>query len=411
MMSTKNLMSDCVIIGGGAAGLLAAATASERGRSVIILEPMERPGRKLRITGKGRCNVTNACEDRQFFSSVCTNPKFLRSAYYAFPPNAVMEYFESLGVPLKTERGGRVFPISDRAEDIVDALVRNCRRLNVKIIRDRAQSITFSSGMISGVQGNNSFYPCHSVLIATGGLSYPATGSTGDGFDIANSLGHRIVPLRPSLVPFETDDFCPMAQGLSLRNVTLSLYDGNKKVYSDLGEILFTHFGISGPLALTASTYIKTSPDKYKMELDLKPALSEEKLDERILRDFSENSNRDFRNSLDQLLPQKLIPIIINLSGINEHTKVNSVTRAQRLNLVHILKHFQIHATAFRPWSEAIITSGGVDVNEINPRSMESKIIPGLFFAGEVIDCDAVTGGFNLQIAWSTAHLAGEKMG
>lgn len=396
-------MIDLIVIGGGAAGMMTALMARRRGLAVTVIEPNDRMGKKIRITGKGRCNVTNDCEPTEFLRQVKTNPKFLKSALYGFTPANAIQFFEELGVPMKTERGNRVFPVSDSAHDVANALEREARRVGVRFVKDRAIRILTEDGVVSGVETKKGTYSCNNIALCTGGLSYPGTGSTGDGYDMATTLGHNIITPRASLIPMEAEDFCSEMQGLSLRNVTLSLYRGDKLLFNELGEMLFTHFGVSGPLVLSASACLGGNLDDVRILIDLKPGLTSEKLDERILRDFSENKNRDFRNSLDALLPQKMIPVIVWKSGIEGDTKVNSITREQRLHLVHLIKHFPIKIYGLRPVTEAIITAGGVDVKEVNPRTMESKLVPGLYFAGEILDMDACTGGFNLQIAWSTA--------
>ena len=398
------------VAGGGAAGLMTAVTAASRGLSVTVLEPNGRTGKKLRITGKGRCNVTNDCEPQEFLKSVRTNPKFLKSVLYAFPPSAAKEFFEGLGVPLKTERGERVFPVSDNANDVADALERAARQTGVRILKERLTDIRTEDGRVAGIVTDRGEHPCRALVLCTGGVSYPGTGSTGDGYALAERLGHSIVPLRASLVALEAEEDCALMQGLSLRNVELSLYRGDKLLYRELGEMLFTHFGVSGPLVLSASTYLSGDIQDFRIELDLKPGLSPEKLDERLLRDFSDNKNRDFIHSLDALLPQKLIPVVIARSGIGERVKVNAVTREQRLKLRDLIKRFPIRLYALRPVEEAIVTSGGVDVREVQPRTMESRLVSGLYFAGEILDVDARTGGFNLQIAWSTGVAAGRSI-
>lgn len=409
-------MSNTVIIGGGAAGLMAAITAAkdQSGGSVTVIEKNERPARKVMITGKGRCNVTNNCELDTLIASTPRNGKFLYSAFSGFSSADTMRFFEECGVPLKTERGNRVFPVSDKAVDIVDALVRTARKNKVKIISGTAEKILCTNGSVSGValKGGETVY-ADSVILATGGLSYPVTGSTGDGYRLAEELGHSITCLSPSLVPLECHEgFCSRLSGLSLKNVTLSVFEEGKKkpVFSEMGEMLFTHFGISGPLVLSASAHIKYLDKKqYYALIDLKPALSSEQLDKRLLRDFSEELNRDFSNSLDKLLPKSLIPVIISLSGIAPAAKVNQISREQRQSLIAVIKGLRLGITAFRPIEEAIITRGGISVKEIDPSTMASKLVCGLYFAGEIIDVDAYTGGFNLQIAFSTGALAGES--
>ena len=411
-MSEKNF--DCIVIGGGAAGMMAAGTAAGLGRKVLLLERNDRLGKKLSITGKGRCNVTNACTDEEFFANIPVNPRFLYSAYSRFNCYDCMDFFEKLGVPLKTERGNRVFPISDRAEDITAALENFCRDGGVKIIRKRVTKILAEDGVITGVQCGETVFNASSVLIATGGKSYPGTGSDGDGYRFAEALGHTIVPLKPSLVPLEAEEnFCQEMMGLSLKNVGVSVIDtkAGKIIFRDQGEMLFTHFGVSGPMILSASSHIREMEQgRYKIEIDMKPALDSAALDKRILRDFSEIPNRLFANSLSKLLPAKMIPVIVRLSGISPEKQVNAVTKQERAALVELLKHLTVTVKKFRPISEAIITSGGVKVSEISPKTMGSKLVQGLFFAGEVIDADAYTGGFNLQIAFSTAVSAGSNM-
>lgn len=405
-------MTDTIIIGGGAAGCLAAITAARFGKSVLMFEPNEKVGRKLRITGKGRCNVTNNCSQEELMQNIPVNPRFLYSAFSNFGTEDTMSFFEELGVPLKTERGNRVFPVSDNAEDIVNALDRELKKLGVKIIRKKVTQIICEDGVCTGVSAGGEKYFSQSVLIACGGKSYPNTGSTGDGYRLAKELGHTVTELKPSLVPLVSPDkYCAEMMGLSLRNVTLRLYDRGKCIYTELGEMLFTHFGVSGPLVLSASSHMREmAPDRYKLMIDLKPGLSPEQLDARIQRDFAENINRDFVNAVRKLLPAKLIPTAVKLSGIAPDTKVNSITREQRLKFGELIKAFPVRVSGFRPIDEAIITSGGISVKEINPKTMESKLVQGLFFAGEVIDVDAYTGGFNLQIAFATAYTAGLYM-
>ncbi len=406
---------NCIIIGGGAAGMLAAVTAAKRGRRVLILEKGGSCGRKLAITGKGRCNVTNNCSREDFFENIPTNPRFLYSAYSRFDCCDCMEFFESRGVPLKTERGNRVFPESDKAGDIVYALEKACKDAGVTVrYKKRADKILTDNGSVSGVQCGNEVFYADSVLIATGGKSYPGTGSEGDGYSLAEELGHRIVPIKPSLVPLTAEeDYCAEMMGLSLKNVGLTLTDtkSGKIIFKEQGEMLFTHFGVSGPMVLSASSRIRSMErERYKLHIDMKPALDEAALDKRLLRDFSEIPNRLFGNSLSKLLPAKMIPVIVRLSGINGEKQVNAVTKEERTALVKLLKSFPVTVKGFRPISEAIITSGGVDVKEVSPKTMESKLVKGLFFAGEVLDVDGYTGGFNLQIAFCTGFAAGENI-
>ena len=401
-------MTDVIIIGGGAAGCLAAVQAARWGKSVIVFEKNEKLGRKLRITGKGRCNVTNNSSTEEHMKNIPVNPRFLYSAFSNFDADDTMNFFEELGVPLKTERGNRVFPVSDNANDIADALAYEMKNLGVQTIHTRVTALTTENGAVTGVKAGGKLYPSASVIIACGGRSYPNTGSTGDGYTLAESVGHTVTELKPSLVPLTSPDkYCTEMMGLSLRNVNLKLMDGEKAIYSEQGEMLFTHFGVSGPLVLSASSHIRDmKPNRYKLLIDLKPALTPEQLDARIQRDFAENLNRDFSNGIRKLLPAKLIPVAVRLSGIPAEQKVNSITKEQRHKFGELLKAFPVRISGFRPIDEAIITSGGVSVKEINPKTMESKLVSGLFFAGEVIDVDAYTGGFNLQIAFSTAYTA-----
>ncbi len=411
-------MKKIVIIGGGPAGLKAAISAASRYKGkaeITLIEKNERCGRKLMITGKGRCNVTNNCDLDTLIANVPQNGRFLYSAFSSFLPQDTMAYFESAGVPLKTERGNRVFPLSDKAVDIVDALVKGLKPLGIKQLHATAKSIKTDGEKVIGVELEmGQVVDADSVVLATGGMSYPVTGSTGDGYRMAEELGHTVTELRPSLVPLNCHEgFCSRLAGLSLKNVTLSVFEGEKKkpIFKEMGEMLFTHFGISGPLVLSASAYLrKMGKAEYKAVIDLKPALTVEQLDKRILRDFENEKNKDFANSLDALLPKSIIPVIIEKSGINPREKVNQVSREQRMDLCRAIKEFTLNITGFRPIEEAIITSGGISVKEINPSTMESKLIKGLFFAGEIIDVDAFTGGFNLQIAFSTAFLAGENV-
>ena len=402
---------DALIVGAGAAGLLCAGAAAGRGLSVLLVDKNDRPGRKLRITGKGRCNVTNNCDNDAFLRAVRRNPRFLYSAINGFSTADTMALFEELGVPLKTERGNRVFPVSDRAGDIVDALCRYVKRSGAAFHKKEAEGLLLDEGRVKGVickDGTPLF--ARRVVIATGGLSYPGTGSTGDGYRFARELGHTVKECRPSLVPMETGEgWTRELQGLSLRNVSAAIYDGKKKLYEEFGEMLFTHYGVSGPLMLTASSYVgeKLISHPLKLMIDLKPALSQEQLDHRILRDFEENKNRQFKNSLGKLFPAKLIPVMVDLSGINPEKKVHEISREERRAFVELVKALPMTLTGLRGFNEAIITKGGVHTKEIDPGTMESRLVKGLYFAGEVLDLDAVTGGFNLQIAWSTGYAAG----
>lgn len=404
-------MRKIIIIGGGAAGLIASATAAKRGEDVTVIEKNSRPARKVMITGKGRCNVTNACFDLDdLINSVVTNKRFMYSAFSSFMPYDTIALIEEMGVPTKIERGNRVFPESDKAVDIVDALVKNAKQSGVKFVEGTVTSFNTENNVIKSVNlADGTVVDGDAFAICTGGLSYQSTGSTGDGYRLAESVGHSITDIEPALISLvASNGFVPKLQGLSLRNISIKLLDGEKEIYSDFGEMLFTHYGVSGPVILSASSHM-THPKEhnYKIVIDLKPALDEQTLDKRIQRDFAENTNKDFINSLSKLLPNKIIPVIVKLSGIEPSEKVNQITKAQRQNLVHLLKNFTVNISDFRPINEAIITSGGVDVKEINPKTMGSKIIDNLFFAGEVIDVDAYTGGFNLQVAFSTGYLCG----
>lgn len=403
---------DVIVIGAGAAGLMAAGTAAAQGKKTLVLERNDRPAKKVLITGKGRCNVTNNCTQDHFISQVKTNGRFLYSAIAAFSPQDAMAFFERLGLALKTERGNRVFPVSDRSADVAAALIRYAKEQGAHLETARVKELILENGAVKGVtthEGKTYYAP--SVIVATGGLSYPGTGSTGDGYRFAMQAGHTIMPTEPALIPIVTnEDWCKRAMGLSLKNVTLSVVDvkRDKTVFSELGEMLFTHFGISGPLVLSASSVMDSAClADYRLNIDLKPALSSEQLDKRIQRDFLENLNKDFSNSLGALLPKKLIPVIVYLSGIAPDEKVNQITKEQRARLVQTIKTLTVTPRTFRPIEEAIVTSGGVKVAEINPKTMESKLCSGLYFAGEVIDVDAYTGGYNLQIAFSTGYLAG----
>ena len=407
------MKADAVVIGGGAAGTLCAALAAGRGLDVVLLEPNRMLGRKLRITGKGRRNVTNDCDAREFISAIPGDGRFLQSAIHKFGTLDTKALFEGLGVALKTERGNRVFPESDRADDIADALTKLARENGVRVLRERATRIlTDEAGAVRAVSAGGGEIECEAAVICTGGLSYPGTGSTGDGYRMARELGHTIRPCRPSLVPLESpDDWCREMQGFSLRNVELSAYEDEKLIYKALGEMLFTHFGVSGPLVLSASAHMRRFGEcRYRLSIDLKPGLDEKKLDARLLRDFEKYSNREFRNSLGDLAGRAMIPVLVELSGIPGETRTNSVTRQQRAALAQLLKHFPVSLSGPRPIAEAIVTSGGVATTEVNPRTMESKLVPGLYFAGEVLDLDAYTGGYNLQIAWSTAFVAANSL-
>ncbi len=404
-------MRKIIIIGGGAAGLIASATAAGRGENVTVIEKNSRPARKVMITGKGRCNVTNACFDLDdLINSVVTNKRFMYSAFSSFMPYDTIALIEEMGVPTKIERGNRVFPESDKAVDIVDALVKNAKQNGVKFVEGTVASFNTENNVIKSVNlDDGTVVDGDAFAICTGGLSYQSTGSTGDGYRLAESVGHSITDIEPALISLvASNGFVPKLQGLSLRNISIKLLDGEKEIYSDFGEMLFTHYGVSGPVILSASSHM-THPKEhnYKIVIDLKPALDEQTLDKRIQRDFAENTNKDFINSLSKLLPNKLIPVIVKLSGIEPSEKVNQITKVQRQNLVSLLKNFTVNISDFRPINEAIITSGGVDVKEINPKTMGSKIVDNLYFAGEVIDVDAYTGGFNLQVAFSTGYLCG----
>lgn len=404
--------ADVVVIGGGASGMMCSAVAAERGLDVILLEPNKILGRKLRITGKGRCNVTNNCDIKEFLTNIPGDGRFLYSALNRLSPRDTMELFEGLGLKLKTERGNRVFPVSDNANDVAGALQRYMHRSGVRIERCSAKHILTENSAVVGVQTDEGVIDCRAAVICTGGLSYPLTGSKGAGYKMAQELGHTVTERRPSLVPLESDDeYCAQMQGFSLRNVTLSAFEDGKLIYKELGEMLFTHFGVSGPLVLSASSHMRNfGKANYSLSIDLKPALDEKKLDARLLRDFEKYANRDFANSLGDLAGKAMIPVLIELSGIPADTKVNSITREQRHALLTLFKNFPVSISGPRPIDEAIVTSGGVSTKEINPRTMESKLISGLHFAGEVMDLDAYTGGFNLQIAWSTAYTAANSL-
>lgn len=407
-------MKKTVVIGGGAAGLMAAAESAKCGNEAVIIEKNLKCARKVMITGKGRCNVTNACfEIGELVSHVPRNPRFLYSAFSAFMPYDTMAFFEELGVPLKTERGNRVFPVSDKACDIVDALVKNAKNCGVKIVHGTVQSFEMSDNKITAViLDDGEKIECDSVAVCTGGKSYPATGSTGDGYRLAKSVGHTVTDIYPALVPIVcSNNFIPALQGLSLKNISVKLIKNGKTVYTDFGEMLFTHFGVSGPVILSASSHMDGKDcSGYTITIDLKPALDFTQLDKRIQRDFSEVQNKDFINSLSKLLPKKIIPVIVSLSGIPASKKVNEITRQERHNLVNLIKNFELSVSSLFDIDAAVITRGGVSVKEIDPKTMKSKIIDNLSFAGEVIDVDAYTGGFNLQIAFSTGVLCGRNL-
>ncbi|MBQ3373956.1 MAG: NAD(P)/FAD-dependent oxidoreductase [Oscillospiraceae bacterium] len=399
---------DLVVIGGGASGLMAACHAAMGGCSVLVLDANRQLGRKLRITGKGRCNLTNNCTVPEFMQNVPGDGRFLYSALSRFSPQDVMAFFEANGVPLKTERGARVFPCSDRADDIADCLVRLCEVYGVKRLKTRADSVVLSDGAVSCVHTGEGMISCRAACLCTGGLSYPITGSDGTGYKIAQALGHTLVQPRASLVPLESGDaFCRDLQGFSLKNVTLRAFEDGKLIYQELGEMLFTHFGVSGPLVLSASAHMRRFPSSvYRLEIDLKPGLDEEKLDARILRDFAAQPNRSLQNVMPGLTGRSMAPVVLSLAGVDGGTPVHTVTHAQRTAILKTLKAFPVSVSGMRPVDEAIVTSGGISTKEVNPRTMESKIVPGLYFAGEVLDLDAYTGGFNLQIAWCTAFTA-----
>lgn len=406
-----------VVIGAGPAGMMAAGTAAGRGLDVTLLEKNARPGRKLMITGKGRCNVTNACSlMNELMENIPGNGRFLYGAFSRFMPDDTMELFENLGVPLKVERGNRVFPVSDKASDIVDAMGRFLKKNGVKLETDaEAAALMMKDGGVCGVKTTDGrVFAADAVIVATGGVSYPLTGSTGDGYVFAKTAGHTVTPARPSLVPLELEEkIFRKAQGLSLKNIKITVYeaDSRKEAYTDFGEMLFTHFGVSGPVILSASSHIRDiDTKKYILSIDLKPALDEKKLDARILRDFSEAPGKVLSNVLRKLLPSSLIPVIITLSGIDPTRQVNKITREERQDLVYLLKHLESPITRTRPVEEAIVTAGGVNIREIDPKTMESKLCRGLFFAGEVMDVDAYTGGFNLQIAFATGSAAGNNV-
>ena len=413
-------MSHVIVVGGGAAGMFAAIAAAKNGHQVTLYEKNEKLGKKIFITGKGRCNITNAADMEELFDAVVTNSKFLYSSFYGYTNQNVIDFFEDAGVPVKIERGNRVFPISDHSSDVIRALEREMKKVGVKVcLNTEVKSVEAKKGKFNKVVlKDTTTQTADACLVATGGLSYRSTGSTGDGFRFAENVGHKVTQCFPSLVPMETKEpwICEL-QGLSLRNVEAKILDGKKELYKDFGEMLFTHFGVSGPLIISASSYVgKKFMDKngqkkeLTLEIDLKPALTEEQLDQRVLRDFEENHNRQFKNAITKLFPTKLIPVMLELGGIDPEKKVNSIEKEERKQFVHLIKHFRMTLTGLRDYPEAIITKGGVNVKEIDPGTMESKLVKGLYFAGEVLDLDALTGGFNLQIAWSTGYAAGNAI-
>lgn len=408
-------MSKILVIGGGAAGMMAAVFAARNGHEVTIYEKNEKLGKKLYITGKGRCNITNAGDMETLFQSVTSNSKFLYSAFYGFTNFDAIDFFEGLGCKTKIERGNRVFPVSDKSSDVIMAMSRELQRLGVQIeYRTEVEEVVAEDGAFKGIRikGSKQLIKGDSVIIATGGLSYQTTGSTGDGYKFAKSLGHSVTDLSPSLVPFNIkEEFVKELQGLSLKNIQVRVFAGNKEIFNDFGEMLFTHYGVSGPVILSSSPYAipHIGKKELKLTIDLKPALSREQLDARVLRDFTECLNKQYKNSLDQLLPRKMISAIISLSGIDPDKKVNAITKEERLRLVDVIKNMELTITGIRDYNEAIITKGGVKVKEINPATMESKLVKNVYFIGEVLDLDALTGGFNLQIAWSTAYLAAQQ--
>lgn len=413
-------MSHVIVVGGGAAGMFAAIAAAKNGHQVTLYEKNEKLGKKIFITGKGRCNITNAADMEELFDAVVTNSKFLYSSFYGYTNQNVIDFFEDAGVPVKIERGNRVFPTSDHSSDVIRALEREMKKVGVKVcLNTEVKSVEAEKGKFNKVVlKDTTAQTADACIVATGGLSYRSTGSTGDGFRFAENVGHKVTQCFPSLVPMETKEpwICEL-QGLSLRNVEAKILDGKKELYKDFGEMLFTHFGVSGPLIISASSYVgKKFMDKngqkkeLTLEIDLKPALTEEQLDQRVLRDFEENHNRQFKNAITKLFPTKLIPVMLELGGIDPEKKVNSIEKEERKQFVHLIKHFCMTLTGLRDYPEAIITKGGVNVKEIDPGTMESKLVKGLYFAGEVLDLDALTGGFNLQIAWSTGYAAGNAI-
>ena len=410
-------MSNVIVVGGGAAGMMAAIFAARNGQNVTLLEKNEKLGKKIFITGKGRCNITNASEIEDLFSAVISNPKFLYSGFYSFTNDQVIHFFEELGIATKIERGNRVFPVSDHSSDVIAALAREMQRLKVKVqLHCEVKELLINNEKeIKGVRlANGKKMTADAVVVATGGISYPSTGSTGDGYRFARNSGHKVTELFPSLVPMEVKEwYAKELQGLSLKNIEIHITDGKEKLYDEFGEMLFTHYGVTGPVILSASSIVGKTLEKKELVLhiDLKPALREEQVDKRLLREFEANHNKQFKNAIDSLLPAKLRPVIIELSGIEEEKKVHEITKEERLNLLRLIKDFHMTLTGLRGYNEAIITKGGISVKEIDPGTMESKLIKNLYFAGEVLDLDAVTGGYNLQIAWSTGYLAGISAG
>ena len=409
-------MSNVIVVGGGAAGMMAAVFAARNGQNVQLLEKNKKLGKKLFITGKGRCNITNAADIEDLFTAVISNPKFLYSGFYSFTNQQVIDFFEELGVKTKVERGERVFPVSDHSSDVIAAFSRELKSLGVSVsLHTEVKELLCEQDKVCGVLlTNGKKMKADAVIVATGGISYPSTGSTGDGYRFAKEAGHKVTELLPSLVPMEVRQwYAKELQGLSLRNIEIRITDGKKKLYEEFGEMLFTHYGVTGPVILSASSVVGKTLRKKELTLhiDLKPALSEEQLDKRILREFDANHNKQYKNSIDSLFPAKLKPVMIELSEIEPEKKVNEITKEERQRLVHLIKDFTMTLTGLRGYNEAIITKGGVSVKEIDPGTMESKIIKGLYFAGEVLDLDAVTGGYNLQIAWSTGYLAGINAG
>ena len=408
-------MSKVIVVGAGAAGMMAAYFAAKNKNKVALIEKNEKTGKKIYITGKGRCNITNACDVEDLFANVMSNKKFLYSAFYGFTNSDVIDFFENHGIKTKIERGNRVFPISDHSSDVISALERALKEQNVDILLNTCvEKIECEDSQVTGVVlcGGRKI-EADAVIVATGGMSYQATGSTGDGYRFAEESGHKVTECTPSLVPFNAqEEWVAKLQGLSLKNVLVTIYDGRKKLYEDFGEMLFTHFGVSGPLILSASAAIKQNTIKkpLQMFIDLKPALSYEALDKRILREFDDAKNKQFKNSINKLLPSKMIPVIIGLSGIDPDKKVNEISKGEREGLVNLLKKLPVTLNGTRQWNEAIVTKGGISTKDINPSTMESKIIKNLYFAGEVLDLDALTGGYNLQIAWSTGALAGKSI-